>query len=384
MKQPTKLTALSILSISMVSGVSTLIIGVIPQLANEFPNLPLVWSEWLVTAANLSALLTLLLNPRLSAYFGARKVVISGLLISMITGALPFILHDFTLLMLSRILLGLGIGLFSPHALSLIARVYHGELRARLLGYQTGLTALGNAVFLALAGSVILLSWRAVFLLYLLLGGVAWLVTKFVPHTTTKTTLRQLQPRLPRTKWWLTVLAFVTYVLIWGVQLKLPSLFAQRGFGDAGVVSWTLAVMNIGGLAAGLTFGALYRHWHHYILLIGYAGAASAVLGLLLAPNAISAMVAAILFNFIYSYTGPYLIFRGHAGLAPEQIDVMSRNLTIATVISAFFAPLMWNLVGKVGPGSTTVNSLLWMSGTLLLLAGGLEVWFKLSKLTHD
>jgi len=144
-------TMLSILSLSTVTGITTVITGIIPQLKETFPKVPTTIIELLVTIANFSALITLLLNPLLTKKFNLKKIVILGLVISVLAGIVPLFSTSFVLIMISRIILGLGVGLFSPHAISLIAHSYHGKLRARLLGYQTGLSALGNAVLLGLA-----------------------------------------------------------------------------------------------------------------------------------------------------------------------------------------------------------------------------------------
>ncbi|RRK11231.1 MFS transporter [Lactiplantibacillus garii] len=370
--QPSFKTTISILSLSTVSSVATVITGTIPQLKQTFPTVPTTVIEWLVTVANLSALVTLLLNPWLVKRWGIQNTVITGLLLSAVVGVVPALTDNFTAIMLSRILLGFGIGLFSPHAISLIAHSYHGDLRARLLGYQTGLSALGNAVLLSLAGLLIGVSWHAVFWLHGLLAGIAVLVFLNVPEPQQIAVVAPTTSgisSLPHRQRLLVGLTFITYLLIWGVQLKLPSYFENRQFGDARVLNLTLAAMNVGGLLAGLSFGALHKHLHRFTLTLGYAGAAGAVFLLWSTANANIAIIAAIGFNFIYSYTGPYLVFTSNSGLAPDQINALSSTLTIATIISAFFAPLIWNLIGQLGPQTLTDNVLLWITVTLTALA---------------
>ncbi|MCT0162783.1 MFS transporter [Lactiplantibacillus pentosus] len=369
--QPRLTTTVSILSLSTVTGITTAITGIIPQLKRAFPRVPTTLIEWVVTIANCSALITLLLNPRLTNRWGLRPIVISGLLLSAVMGLIPAFTANFTVIMLSRLGLGLGVGLFSPHAISLLTHSFTGELRARLLGYQTGLSALGNAVLLGLAGLLIGISWHAVFWLYGGLVIIAGLVARFVPEPTSAAPVTATeQASLPRHQWLLLGLTFITYLLIWGVQLKLPSFFAARHFGNAATINLTLAAMNIGGLLAGLTFGYLHRILHRYTLTLGYAGAAGSVLVLWLAPNATIAIGAAVFFNFIYSYTGPYLVFTSNTGLDASQVNVLSSYLTIATIISAFFAPLVWNGLGQLGPQSLTANVLIW----IMLILGGLAV----------
>ncbi|MDT7022793.1 MFS transporter, partial [Lactiplantibacillus plantarum] len=97
--QPRLTTTISILSLSTVTGITTVITGIIPQLKRAFPTVPTTLIEWLVTIANCSALITLLLNPRLTSRWGLRPIVISGLLISAIMGLIPAITTNFTVIM---------------------------------------------------------------------------------------------------------------------------------------------------------------------------------------------------------------------------------------------------------------------------------------------
>jgi Arabinose efflux permease len=370
MKQiPLKTTA-SILALSTVSGITTIITGIIPQLKKAFPTIPTTVIEWIVTIANFSALLTLMLNPSLTKKIGIKKIVIIGLLLSALMGIVPAMTNNFYLVMVSRILLGLGVGLFSPHAIGLIAHTYYGDTRARLLGYQTGLSALGNAFLLGMSSFLISLDWHLVFWLYIVLFLVAWLIFSFVPEPIKEpVTTTQKLVHLPKRQWQLIVLTFITYLLIWGVQLKLPSYFENRHLGNAQVLNLTLSAMNIGGLLAGLTFGRLYKHLQRFTLTLGYVGAGIAIVILWSTNDTNIAIGSAIFFNFIYSYTGPYLVFTSNDGLKKNQVNTLSSYLTIATIISAFFAPLVWNLLGKIGPLSLIDNVLLWIIISLFLLA---------------
>lgn len=362
-------TTISILSLSTVSNITTVITGVIPQLKQEFPNVPTTMIEWLVTIANFSALLTILLNPFLSRKLGIKKVVISGLIISTIAGVIPAFNNNFLLIMCSRFILGLGVGLFSPHAISLIAHNYSGEFRAKLLGYQTGLTALGNAILLGLAGLLVGI-WHAVFGLYLILIFIAILIGLFVPEPEKPSIETKISKvKLPWQKWQLIILTFITYLLIWGVQLKLPSYFEIKQLGNPQIINLTLSAMNLGGLVAGLLFGTLHKKVQRFTLTIGYLGAALTVLILWVTDTSYIAITAAILFNFVYSFTGPYLVFASNQGLKPEQINSLSSYLTVSTIISAFFAPLIWNYLGNFGPQSLTSNVLLWITVTLFIIS---------------
>lgn len=129
--------------------------------------------------------------------------------------------------------------------------------------------------------------------------------------------------------------------------------------------------MNLGGLLAGLTFGRLHARLGPYVLALGYLGAALSVWAMLAWQRPAGVITAAIFFNWIYSYTGPYLVYRTNLGLAPDQIDLAASSLTIATVVSSFLAPPLWNSLSHLGPGAMTINALSWMAGALAVIALG-------------
>ncbi|WBF40505.1 hypothetical protein [Lactiplantibacillus plantarum] len=64
------------------------------------------------------------------------------------------------------------------------------------------------------------------------------------------------------------------------------------------------------------------------------------------------------------------MVFTSNTGLDTIQVNVLSSYLTIATIISAFFAPLVWNSLGQLGPQTLTANVLIW----IMLILGGLAL----------
>lgn len=64
-------------------------------------------------------------------------------------------------------------------------------------------------------------------------------------------------------------------------------------------------------------------------------------------------------------------MYRTNFGLAPGQIDLAASSLTIATIVSAFLAPPLWNGLSRLGPGALTITALSWMAGALAVIALG-------------
>lgn len=80
---------ISILSLSLVTGVGTSMTVIIPLMAIQFPRQSLTSLESFVTITSLSALVTILMNDFLVRRWGIKKVVLVGLISTMIFGFLP-------------------------------------------------------------------------------------------------------------------------------------------------------------------------------------------------------------------------------------------------------------------------------------------------------
>lgn len=158
---------MGVLSLSLVTGAATAVTTIIPMLAQNFPKQSLSSIESLITISSCSALVTIFINERIVQWIGLKRTIISGLLIGMAAGIAPFFFTNYFLFVCTRILLGLGIGLYSPHAISLIALFYKGEQRNILLGMQMGISALGNALLLISSGFLAAFYWKVAFFVYL-------------------------------------------------------------------------------------------------------------------------------------------------------------------------------------------------------------------------
>lgn len=107
---------------------------------------------WVVSAYTLMFGGLMLLGGRAADLFGARRVVLLGLLVftaaSLITGLAP----GAALLIGGRIAQGVGAAMLSPAALSVLTRTFHGNERNKALGIWSALGGGGSAIGVLLGG----------------------------------------------------------------------------------------------------------------------------------------------------------------------------------------------------------------------------------------
>ena len=134
------------------------------------PSLPLIASDYHVTIAQVSLILSLYtvfgtaVNPivgKLGDIIGKKKILIYVLIIYVITVATTSFAPDFTDLLLSRTVQGIGLGIF-PLAFSLVREEFPRELVPRAQGLLSAMFGAGAALGLPLGGLVAnSYGWRA-------------------------------------------------------------------------------------------------------------------------------------------------------------------------------------------------------------------------------
>jgi EmrB/QacA subfamily drug resistance transporter len=113
----------------------------------------------------------LLLGGRLADVFGARTIMLTGLVIFTLASLASGLAQNETLLIGGRVAQGVGAALLSPAALSTITSIFHGEERNKALSVWASLGGLGFAAGVLIGG--ILTSgpgWRWVFFINVPVG----------------------------------------------------------------------------------------------------------------------------------------------------------------------------------------------------------------------
>lgn len=153
-------------SLSMLAN--TVIAPALPKIAEAFTSTdPLgVHTRLLLTAP---ALVTIFAAP-LAGYLGDRwkrtPVLIVGMLLFALFGTAGLWINDLDLLLVSRLLLGIPVGMMLSQSSSLFGDYYSGPQRARAMGLQGMSNSLGGMFFIAAGGALSGFSWRYPFAVY--------------------------------------------------------------------------------------------------------------------------------------------------------------------------------------------------------------------------
>lgn len=347
-------TKIAILSISLMLMSAPAINGVLPILKEEL-SIGQTQMEALSTLPNLFVIISILFSSLIAKKIGMKKTVTLGLFLVGFSGSLPLFFGGYKTIVLSRLVLGAGLGLFNSLAVSFISRLYVGDKRASLLGFRSATENVGQAALTLLAGLLLPFGWRYTFAVYLLSFPLIIIFNAFVPETSDqKIKDRTKLENKPKEKIDPTmyILFFFAVLLIMNTSaiiIRFPSI-ALSIEGDNFNSSKYLALMPFFGIIAGALFGTvnrvlksktIYLSLFLLILVNLLVSLSSNHLALLLAALFLSGVPAAWLVPQIFNYIGKIAI-------TETGLNFSTSLFVIGFNLGGLLSPFAMQLIQKV------------------------------------
>ena len=99
--------------------------AILPSMLGYFNSYSPSQVDILISIPSFAIMIMILVNTWLAGYLNERLMITGGLLLLSISGTAPLFFQNYTFVLISRILLGLGIGLINSRAVSMILSLIH-------------------------------------------------------------------------------------------------------------------------------------------------------------------------------------------------------------------------------------------------------------------
>ncbi|WP_342081359.1 MFS transporter (plasmid) [Enterococcus faecium] len=336
----------AILSISLMLTSSQAINGVIPQMKQSL-GISQSQSELLGTAPSITVILFILLSSYFAKRIGMKKTIILGLLLAGIGGIIPVFTATFQTVLISRVILGAGLGVYNSLAVTYISSLYSGNTRATLLGIRNSMEALGQTILIFLAGVLVNINWTASFLVYAIAFPVALLFALKVPE------IRDENSDIPENHVKEKMNPMFFALVLFAILLVMNSIaisvrFASIATEIKGVnfnASNYLALMPILGILAGFMFGPINK-WIGKGTL--YLGIIFFIISNLLIAVSNGNMTFLLTGLFLSSITGswcfPFIFSNLDKVTTKNTINFATSLIFIGCNIGNFIAPIAMQL----------------------------------------
>ncbi|MBQ9000964.1 MAG: MFS transporter [Eggerthellaceae bacterium] len=203
---------------------------------------------------------------------GFKPAALVGILVMSLGGAFPFLMPDitdYTYVIVSRVIVGIGLGVMFPVGNATIIAFFEGEKRSRLLGLGITIQFVFNLIYTTVAGYLTEIGWNYSFLAYLIgivpfLLALIWLPeAKYVVLAKEKDEPRLTtsgpKEKVPGAIWGYALFALACWTCVVTVQVVTSTVLDVRGLAGPGEAALVINCCGIGTILCGLAFPYLVK-----------------------------------------------------------------------------------------------------------------------------
>ena len=261
----------SLLSISILLMSHLAISPVIPNLYKFYhesnPNIGLASVESLATIPAMMITIFVLLSNGVIKFIGKKNTVLLGLLLIFIFGIVPAFTTNFKVVLISRLFLGAGIGLFNSLSISMISDFFDEEYRGTMIGLRTAFLNIGKALTTFISGYLLIYGIQYTFLVYALALPIFIIFLLFVPNAENVNN-KKVSIKFHKETIVLTLLTFLVGISYMGATIKIPTLLAEKYHYQPDVSRNLLTILALSGILSGVIFGILVKRFKNLTLPI--------------------------------------------------------------------------------------------------------------------
>ena len=332
-----------LVSVPFMATIDTSIVNVALPTLRESLNITMADSSWIVSSYLIAITTVILLFGRLGDIKGKDKIFLNGLIVFVIGSLCCGISFNFSLLIFSRVLQGVGAAMIMANNQGLITQIFPKSERGRALGMSSSAVALGSILGPALGGLIITyLSWHFIFLINIPIGVIAFIIgTKYLPHTAMKENVKINKKN---------TLLLCSGILIFFLVL----LFYQK----ISYINISIVLLFLLGLLLIIHYVKIEKKSPHP--LIDFS--------LFKIPTFSINLICAILYFIVLNSINIVLPF-----YLSDVLHFNAKNISLVMLVNPivlfFAAPIGGTVSDKIGPKKVTIAGLAFISLTVFLMS---------------
>ena len=334
----------SLLSISILLMSHLAISPVIPNLYNFYhtnnPNIGLASVESLATIPAMMITIFVLLSNGVIKFIGKKNTVLLGLFLIFIFGIIPAFTTNFKIVLISRLLLGAGIGLFNSLSISMISDFFDEEYRGTMIGLRTAFLNIGKALTTFISGYLLIYGIQYTFLVYALALPIFIIFLLFVPNTENVNN-KKVSIKFHKETIVLTLLTFLVGISYMGATIKIPTLLAERYHYQPDVARNLLTILALSGILSGVIFGILVKRFKNLTLPIMLSFMTVGSVLFALTNNIIIFYIAAIFIGISFVGTMSFIFFYISNKLDNKFINFATSVILVGGNIGVILTPVV-------------------------------------------
>ena len=334
----------SLLSISILLMSHLAISPVIPNLYKFYhesnQNIGLASVESLATIPAMMITIFVLLSNGVIKFIGKKNTVLLGLLLIFIFGIVPAFTTNFKVVLISRLFLGAGIGLFNSLSISMISDFFDEEHRGTMIGLRTAFLNIGKALTTFISGYLLIYGIQYTFLVYALALPIFIIFLLFVPNAENINN-KKVSIKFHKETIILTLLTFLVGISYMGATIKIPTLLAEKYHYQPDVARNLLTILALSGILSGVIFGILVKRFKNLTLPIMLSFMTIGSVLFALTNNIVIFYIAAIFIGISFVGTMSFNFFYISNKLENKFINFATSVILVGGNIGVILTPVV-------------------------------------------
>ena len=344
-------------SIAVSLSASAALVPVLSNIANVFPEFK-DSVQLLLTIPPLMIMLVSSIIPRLNQRYSAKSLSFFAYVLLIFSGVYPYFTRSFELLLTSRVLMGISLGILTPLSSSLPALYFsdEGEMD-KATGIQAAFASFGGILFSYLSGLAAQFFWKDVFLVQILNLIPLIIILIFMNKERAVTLDDKTDFLIVKESVWINVLALISIIATITFPLNLSLYIEELTLGSS-TLAGTIGSMNAFiGFIIGLLFSRINQKFKTKTVLIALGLVATSLLFMGLGTNLTSFYFFSILFGLGTSLIMPSLVTLIYREVNRSDVVSAISTLTIMMSVAQFVSPYIINPLSSL-LGSAISNRL--------------------------
>jgi MFS family permease len=335
--------SLSILAVLAVTAVAP----ALGRIQLSFPQASILELQMMLNFPALFLIPFSLLSGQLTLRFKKRHILLTGLVIYFISGVGSAFITNFTVFMVLRAFLGIGMGMVTPLSFSLIADLFSGDKRAKLMGFSSAVATSSAILMSLISGWLALYNWRFALGAYGISLVVFIIVYLYLPEPPSSGQAIK-QAKLPSLVYAVVLFNMFSIVIFNLISNQMAFYLKDTNLGDSAESGIAIAAYQGAQFLVALIFDKIYRILKNNTAIFGLV---VSVIGfiILFSANSLWMIILAVFITGLGIGTlVPYNALTISNQVSPDLSGWALSLNTSALFAGQFISPFLFSLISTI------------------------------------
>jgi MFS family permease len=366
---------IGILALALLAIPQSILNPVLPAIQAAFPNVEPRLIQLLSTIPSLCCVIFSPVYGKLTNRVRRRKIYLVAITLLLAGGILPAFVSNFTLFLILRFIMGIGIGLLTPAAADLIVNFFEDSTRQTMMGWNQAAASAGGVIFQLIGGYLGGINWRYACLATAICAVFFLIAFIILPEPAPKAkTLgighQEYAFRMPGRAWALAIWFLFYCMFTFAFVTTTGMMVVGEKIATSADLGFTMSLLTISVSVSALCFGMASNIFKKYVITAGILLNAAAALMAFTGHSLLLINLSMIISGVGLALAVPGVLTKVPSMVAPAAITMAMSIFYATSGFGQFVQPLVFDWIQKqLGITDFRQAFVISLAGLLVLLA---------------